>query len=203
MRPTENLTEEHRVIAVVLDCLERIAEEARATGRLDVLSARDALSFLRTFADKAHHAKEALLYAALESAGLRSCGGPTDLVGQEHYLGRGHVERMLHAVDAWEEGVANAAPRFAFEALEFLELARRHMADEDRVLFPVADRLLPPAVQERLAREFARTDGRFLGSETRARFLDLAAALALRWGVAAARPHHPAPLVACPDAQPA
>ena len=41
---------------MVLACLDRMADSAAKEGRIDAPSARDALSFLRTFADGCHHA---------------------------------------------------------------------------------------------------------------------------------------------------
>ena len=56
MRPTEILSDEHRVIEQVLACLERIAEEAE-TRTLDVAAARDVVTFVQNFADRCHHGK--------------------------------------------------------------------------------------------------------------------------------------------------
>ena len=51
MQPTAILSQEHRVIEVVLNCLERIAAEALESGRLDRESAEQAVDFFKTFAD--------------------------------------------------------------------------------------------------------------------------------------------------------
>ncbi len=40
MKPTEILSQEHRVIEIVLDCLEKIADEAARTQRIDESAAR-------------------------------------------------------------------------------------------------------------------------------------------------------------------
>ena len=47
MRPTEILMEEHRVIEVVLACLDRMADDAHAPANVPVADARDAIEFLR------------------------------------------------------------------------------------------------------------------------------------------------------------
>src|SRR5688572_32532143 len=49
MKPTEILSSEHRVIEQVLDCLERIARQAVASGHLDRASGGRALEVLVTF----------------------------------------------------------------------------------------------------------------------------------------------------------
>ena len=71
MKPTEILSGEHRVIEQVLTCLEQIAETCRKDGRLDKLSAEQALNFFRNFADRCHHGKEeAHLFPAIEAKGF-------------------------------------------------------------------------------------------------------------------------------------
>lgn len=71
MRITEILTEEHRVIEQVLECLEAMASEAEAAGRLDGAAARQAVDFFQNFADRCHHGKEeSHLFPMLERQGI-------------------------------------------------------------------------------------------------------------------------------------
>src|SRR5262245_578365 len=77
MRPTDILSAEHRVIEQVLDCLQRIGENAASSGTLDMDSARAALRVLRTFADRCHHGKEEeRLFPMLAKRGLPTHVGP-------------------------------------------------------------------------------------------------------------------------------
>jgi len=77
---TEILSDEHRVIEVVLTCLGKITEEANSTGKLDEASANQAIDVIRTFADKCHHGKEEdHLFETLVKKGMPKEGGP---VGQ-------------------------------------------------------------------------------------------------------------------------
>ena len=184
MRPTEILKSEHRVIEVVLACLDKMAEEAFTDGKLEIASARDAISFLRTFADQGHHGKEeARLFPMMEACGLPADAGPTAVMRHEHEVGRAHVRRMDQAVAEFEKGLPDAATRFAFEARGFVELLRDHIAKEDQVLFPMADRMLSPASQEQLLRDFGHVETQELGAGTLDRFRALAQSMAERWGV--------------------
>jgi hemerythrin-like domain-containing protein len=183
MRTTEILMSEHRVIERVLLCLEKIADAAEETGRLDAASARDAIAFLRTFADRCHHAKEEeRLFPAMERFGLPRDAGPTAVMRKEHEIGREHVRRMAAAVDAFDKGAADAAGRFVVEARGFVELLREHIAKEDEVLFPMADRMLPAAVHDELLRGFEHAE-EDMGAGTHETFLALAASLEVRWRV--------------------
>jgi hemerythrin-like domain-containing protein len=185
MRTTEILMEEHRVIEQVLACLDKIAEAAFEKGAVDVASARDVLSFLRTFADGCHHKKEEeRLFPAMERCGLPREAGPTAVMRYEHETGRAFIRRMDEALTAYEKGAPGTADRYAFEARGFVELLRDHIAKEDQVLFPMADRMLPANVQTELLAGFEHAEKHELGEGTHERFLALASSLAARWGVA-------------------
>lgn len=186
MRPTEILSSEHRVIEIVLAVLDRIAEDAIATSSLDLASARDAIAFLRGFADQCHHGKEeARLFPAMERCGIPRDAGPTAVMRHEHEIGRAHVRKMDQAATDHEKGVAGAADRFAFEARGFVELLRDHIAKEDQVLFPMADRMLPAAAMAELESDFGRFERDEMGAGAHERFLDIARSLAARYGVTA------------------
>jgi hemerythrin-like domain-containing protein len=187
MRPTEILTNEHRVIERVLACLDRMAETAFERGTVDAASAHDAIEFLRKFADACHHGKEeARLFPAMERMGLPADAGPTAVMRQEHEIGRMHVRRMDDALARFEKGDAGAANRFAFEARGFVELLRDHIAKEDQVLFPMADRMLPPGAHEELLAEFQRFEAKDVGAGVHEELLALADSLCAKFGVSAA-----------------
>lgn len=184
MRTTEILMNEHRVIEQVLACLDRMADDAAAKGRIDVPSARDAVAFLRTFADSCHHGKEeARLFPALERCGMPKDAGPTAVMREEHEIGRAHVRAMDEATTSFERGDAAAARRFVAEARGFVELLREHIAKEEQVLFPMADHMLSAAVQAELLVGFEHAEKHEMGEGTHEKFLALADRLAARWGV--------------------
>ena len=96
------------------------------------------LDFLKTFADKCHHGKEEdILFPALESAGMPRDSGPIGVMLHEHTLGRGHIREMETALAGNENHRAFVAP-----ALNYIELLTQHIAKENNVLFPMAERLL-------------------------------------------------------------
>jgi hemerythrin-like domain-containing protein len=184
MRTTEILMEEHRVIERVLACLEKMADDAAATRRIDVASATDAILFLRTFADACHHAKEEQrLFPAMERCGLPGDAGPTAVMRQEHEMGRNHVRAMDSAVTASTKGTAGAVDRFVAESRAFVDLLREHIAKEDQILFPMADKILPASVQDDLLAGFEHAEKHEMGEGTHEKFLALADRLAARWGV--------------------
>jgi hemerythrin-like domain-containing protein len=58
VKPTSILINEHRIIEQVLNCLERMVEHCRETGRLEREPANETIAFFREFAERAHLAKE-------------------------------------------------------------------------------------------------------------------------------------------------
>ena len=99
MRPTEVLANEHRVIELVLDCLDAMARRCEAVGRLDDEAARQAIDFFRSFADRCHHAKEEnQLFPLMEARGFDRNAGPTAVMRHEHVQGRAYVAEMEQAV---------------------------------------------------------------------------------------------------------
>jgi hemerythrin-like domain-containing protein len=194
MRPTAILMSEHRVIEQVLSCLNALADRAEAAGRLDEDGARQALDFLRTFADGCHHGKEErYLFPALEARGLPRRGGPTGVMFREHNDGRDHVRALAESLEAAGAGEAGAVWRFVRHAREYVRLLREHIRKEDHCLFPMADRALSAAVQDALLDSFAAVEGDDMGEGTHEKYLRLADELADRLGVPrAAVPGQPA-----------
>lgn len=181
------LSDEHRVILRVLSCLTAMAERARKGAGLDLGDARDAVYFLREFADLLHHGKEeAELFPALEAAGMPRHGGPVGVMLQEHEQGRGWVREMNAAIAAAESGDVAAARRFADAADNFTALLRDHIEKEDHCLFSMAANMLDGATAERLLAEFRRYDAEEGNRREHERCRAIAERLTARYGVGAA-----------------
>jgi hemerythrin-like domain-containing protein len=194
MRTTEILMSEHRVIETVLACLDKMADASFDGGTVPVADARAAIEFLRTFADGCHHKKEEdRLFPAMERYGLPREAGPTAVMREEHVIGRERVAKMAAAVDAFEKGGAGASDTFALETRLFVDHLREHIAKEDQVLFPMADRMLPPAEEAAVLAGFEHAERHEVGEGTHEKFLGVARDLAVRWRVttadAAAKAH--------------
>lgn len=186
MRPTDLLSSEHRSIEVVLDCLERIAQRARRDRILDCDSAREALQFLRTFADGWHHGKEEQhLFPALAAHGLSSHAGPVAVMLTDHDAGRALLCDIETALAEQQAGSATAPAKFAERACDYVELLRAHIAREDLVLFPMAASMLTAAEQQLVSAGFETVE-RHLPAGTQLAMQGIARSLAARYGVASA-----------------
>lgn len=183
-RATEILRSEHEVILDVLDCLEKLAENVREGGDLDLLSARQILEFLGTFADRCHHGKEeGALFPALGTKGLPAQFGPVAVMLAEHEQGRSEIGAMRAEIAGPEPVDSDRALRFAVHASAYVDLLRDHIAKENNVLFPMADGMLSAAEQQELLRAFGRVENHDLGAGTHERYLSIAQGLVARLGV--------------------
>ncbi|HBO42381.1 MAG TPA: hemerythrin [Planctomycetaceae bacterium] len=184
MKPTEILSNEHRVIEQVLQCLGKIADEAESGGKLDKESAEKAVTFFRNFADRCHHGKEeAHLFPAMESKGFSRGCGPTGVMLAEHELGRQHVRGMAENIENASSGDADAIERFVEHARSYVELLTNHIQKEDHCLFPQADQAFSDDDQKKLLSAFQRVESEEMGEGVHEGYLTIANELADHYGV--------------------
>jgi len=184
MQATELLKQEHRVIEQVLNCLERMAQRLEGEGELDAEAARQALDFLRNFADRCHHGKEEdCLFPLLEEKGFSRTQGPTGVMLHEHEAGRRHVGAMAEAVEGAAAGDAAASTEFVAHARQFVQLLREHIQKEDHCLFEMTDQALSQQEQSQLLDSFAKVEHDDMEPGTHEKYLEIAAGLAKRYGV--------------------
>lgn len=178
LMPTAVLMNEHRNIEKALAGLERMAEAFEETGRMVPAHAGEAIEFLRTYADRLHHGKEeANLFPAMEARGLPSDVGPTAVMREEHRVGRAFIQDMA-------DGVAeNDVVAFVAAARGYVELLREHILKEDQIVFPMADRLLPPEEHESLRVIFEKVERKDVGVEKVAALLASVDRLCSTYGV--------------------
>lgn len=187
MRPTQVLKNEHRVIELVLDCLDAMAARCEADGRLDGDSAREAIDFFRTFADRCHHAKEEnQLFPLMEARGFDASAGPTAVMRHEHTVGRAYIAEMERSVPGASAGEAEPRARWLEAARAYSFLLREHIDKEDHCLFPMADQGLLATDVARLTEEFVRVERDEIGPGVHERYVAIADALADRFGVSKA-----------------
>jgi hemerythrin-like domain-containing protein len=178
LAPTAVLMNEHRNIERALAALELMAGAFEEEGRIDPEPAGQAVEFLRSYADRLHHGKEETnLFPAMEARGLPADVGPTAVMRQEHTMGRAFIKDMADALG--ESGTA----AFVAAARGYVGLLREHIMKEDQVLFPMADRLLPPEDQDALRDVFERVERIDVGTDRVAALLATVEVLCARYGV--------------------
>lgn len=184
MTATKALRSEHETILSVIACLRAACTVARNEDRFDMDTFRQAVDFIRGYADAWHHAKEEVhLFPALEMAGMPRDGGPVGVMLQEHEVGRMHVKAISDSLDAVAAGDASARGTAVENALAYATLLEAHIAKEDGILFEMADRMLPEGEHRRLEEVYESAIPEGASAESGAEYEQLAARLCERWNL--------------------
>ena len=174
-KPTQILSDEHRIIERVLDAVQRLT---LAPARQNLERWQKALDFFSHFADQCHHCKEEqVLFPALEAHGIPTEGGPVGMMLQEHEEGRALVRGMMDALARIDAGDDSAEAGLFDSAGQYLRLLREHIQKEDEVLFRMADEVIPGDEQKRLLQEFENHEVKEMGAGAHEKFLKIAAEL--------------------------
>lgn len=155
---TQALVHEHRLILRMLDLLEKRAQ-LTASGRYDNWAFYlDGVGFIRNYADRFHHAKEEdVLFKALVENGMPKQNSPVGAMLLEHDHGRQFVRGMEQAAREAVAGIERNK-EIAFNALGYVELLREHIAKEDGILYPLAERVLPEEMRGRIIEGYAAAE---------------------------------------------
>ena len=179
MIPTEILTDEHRLILTVCGAAEREAQSMRASGVANAERVDKMLDFLRTFADRCHHAKEEnLLFVRMTDKGIPREFGPVGMMLHEHEQSRTHLRAVEVHIAAAAAGDDPALAAVSTNLLAYATLLRTHIFKEDNILYPMANQAFGEADQAALAADFARVEREDVGAGVRARYERIARELA-------------------------
>ena len=165
MTATSILRDEHELILEVLNAAAEAARRLQSGQSVDPGTLERMLTFLREFADRAHHGKEEdLLFPALVRRGMPSAGGPIGVMLFEHTQGRELIRRMAAAGEGIAGGAPGAGSAWANAARGYVELLRAHIAKENDILFVMADRILSNEEQAGLGELFRKVDSEKIGA---------------------------------------
>jgi hemerythrin-like domain-containing protein len=171
-KPTEVLSDEHRVIERVLAAVGKLLTVPPAQS---LSHWKKALDFISNFADQCHHLKEEkLLFPAMEAHGIPLEGGPIGVMLMEHEEGRSHVRAMRAAVEGLERGETGGVESLLSHARGYLRLLKEHIQKEDEILFRIADDCIPAAEQTALLKSFEEHETREMGAGVHEKYLKIA-----------------------------
>ena len=145
---TGALVEEHRLILRMIALLEQRAPLTAAGSYTNWQFYLDGVDFIRSYADRFHHAKEEdVLFEALVENGMPREHSPVAAMLMEHDKGRAFVAAMEGAARDAMAGKEGAGRIVADNALAYGTLLRDHIAKEDTILYPLAERVIPEALR--------------------------------------------------------
>ena len=87
----------------------------------------------------------------------------------EHDQGRSLVKQMAEASESYTPGATGAGSRWAEAARGYCALLRGHIDKENDVLFVMAERMLSPSEQGKLAEDFEKVEVEKMGAGTHER----------------------------------
>ena len=155
MSATDVLKGEHRGVERMLTIVEAASNRLAAGGDVPADLYLNAVDFFRGFTDGCHHAKEeSKLFPALEQRGIPHEGGPIGVMLAEHEMGRTYVRAIAEAARRYSQGDTLATAGLVQSGRSYVGLLRQHIAKEDGILFPMADRVLSEEEQVKLSEEF-------------------------------------------------
>jgi hemerythrin-like domain-containing protein len=194
----EVLMNEHRLIEQVLGSLETFAAEVEGGLTPERAVLADYGVFLRDFADACHHGKEEdILFQRMTERGFPRESGPVAVMLQEHRVGRAHVAVLREAGG----GAGPLAPMETQLVLEhagaFIPLLRTHILKEDRILYPMAMRLLTGPEMDAMEAAFEVLEARMHADGSYDRLHDLADRLSAAYRPDPGRMAAAAQLMAC------
>jgi len=147
----QGLVDEHAVIKRVLAMVPVIIEGLDASRDEDRTLVRDTVDFIRSYADRYHHAKEEEILFKEFDENLEM----VKVFNEDHRIGRGHVKAVLEALETGDNRTIQE------HFMGYGELLTGHIKREDEVLYPWMDRNLSTSQIGRLFSRFASVDGQF------------------------------------------
>ncbi|NOZ03836.1 MAG: hemerythrin [FCB group bacterium] len=166
MKPTEQLTEEHNSIKLMLMIMSNVCEKLEAGEKVKPEHLQQIIEFIKVFADKCHHGKEEdLLFQAMIEVGFPRDAGPIGVMLYEHGAGRDYVKKMSDAAILYGEGDGDASSVIVENARSYISLLTQHIDKEDHILYPMADGQLSEAKQQELSDKFEIVNRDQIGQE--------------------------------------
>ena len=156
---TAALVNEHRLILRMIALLERNAPLTVAGRYTNWQFFLDGVDFIRNYADRFHHAKEEdILFEALVKNGMPRKNSPVAAMLMEHDQGRAYVKAMENAALEAQAGQTGREGIIAANALAYATLLREHIAKEDDILYPLAERVIPEEMRDDIVSGYARAE---------------------------------------------
>jgi hemerythrin-like domain-containing protein len=194
----EVLMNEHRLIEQVLGSLETFGSEIEGGLRPERGLLADYGAFFRDFADACHHGKEEdVLFQRMTERGFSRESGPVAVMLYEHKVGRGHVSALRQVGDGTGPLTAVETQLVLENAGAFVPLLRAHIQKEDRILYPMALRLLAAPELDAMETSFGAFEARMRADGSLDRLHSLAGRLTSAFRPDPARMAAAAQLVGC------
>jgi len=169
---TQVMVDEHKLILRMIALVEKNTELLEQGKFRNWQFYLDAVDFIRNYADRFHHAKEEdVLFIELIKNGMPEKQSPIEAMHMEHDQGRSYVRAMEEAARKALDGELGQANIIAGNAKGYAALLRGHIEKEDDILYPLAERVLPEDVRDRMLEAYTDAEAKTPGLEEKYRQL--------------------------------
>lgn len=191
MKATAALWEEHKAVLRMLVVLETMVAQMGKGQPPPADDLRKVVQFLEVFVDRCHHGKEEqVLFPALMRFAEDENRQLIERLLDEHREGRDHLASLASAVgiEMGAEPDVEAFPacrpgeEAEYATNGYVALLRPHITAEQKTLFPWADAILPPEVQEELEAGYTRFEIEVIGAGGHEALADILDDLRRRYG---------------------
>ena len=155
----EVLREEHDEILKFIEALRQKCLNFMEYNEVNLQDFKDAVQFIRTYADLRHHQKEEqiLFKAMTDNLGTIAVNLIQHGMLVEHDLARLHVMELDNAIKAYElEPTKENKLDIISNAMGYYYLLKRHVEKENGVVYPYAEKNLSKELMDELDKEAVR-----------------------------------------------
>jgi hemerythrin-like domain-containing protein len=174
MKATDILMDEHRVIERLIAVLEKATLKLQKGEAMRPEFFLEASAFIKGFADGCHHQKEeGVLFKAMEAHGLSQQKPPISVMLSEHERGREFNRGLKQAGQRLAYGDKSAIGEIIKDAGGYASLLRQHIEKEDKILFPLANQVIPASEHEQVFKDFEKVEHEETGEGVHEKYLHL------------------------------
>lgn len=157
--PIKRLVDEHLLIKRLIALIPKLTENLDLESESDRQLILDSLDFIRSYADKFHHAKEEdILFGYTDED-----SDIVKVIYEDHRNARNHVKAVVEALEERDKAKVVA------HLNAYKELLTEHIKKEDEILYPWIDRGLSTTQVGEMFAKFNEADD-LLGKETPAKY---------------------------------
>ena len=167
------LRQEHANMTLLLDMLERQIALLRQGEAADLKTIKGILDYFLTYPDLAHHPKEDLLYHRIKAIDPEAAAAAEALLSSHEQLGILTRRVVRAAVDHMLRGDKETRVWFISLGQDFINMNRRHQAEEEQHFFPLALRVLSEGDWAEIDAQISSDDDPLFGGSIDSRFQTL------------------------------
>lgn len=174
LQPLLELKHDHQAITNIVETMSAAAKRLQYGQELSQELLQEFSTFMHTFADACHHAKEErYLFPLVEQKQIGEINRHLRRLEEEHLTSRTLLSRFDQLSAAYLSNRAGARESLVQVMIEIAELYRRHIWEEDHVFLPLLEGMLTPSEQRWLRDKFSEVEW-YIGLDVHRRYEVLA-----------------------------